>query len=87
MDSPRNGIGTSITRGVVYLTVSDHVQQRDNVRPAGEVLQNLDLPFYLLLLHRLENLYDTLLIVDNINALENLGILAPTYKESSESAA
>lgn len=58
------------------LRVSHDVQQRNNVGPAGQVLQDLDLPLDLLLLNGLENLDYTFLVVDDVDALEDLGVFA-----------
>lgn len=66
------------------LRVSDYVQQRNNVGTSGEILKNLDLSLNLLLLDRLENLDDTLLVVDDVDAFENFGIFAPTYIATTE---
>ena len=46
--------------GRLRLRVSNNVEQADDVRPAGEVLQNLDLALDLLLLDWLEDLYNHL---------------------------
>jgi hypothetical protein len=59
-----------------YLRISDHVQEGDNVWPAGQVLQDLDLPLDLLLLDGLEHLDDAFLVVDDVDALEDLGVFA-----------
>src|ERR1700710_1383884 len=63
-----------------YLTVPNNIQQRDNVRPTTQVLQDLDLPLYLLLLDRLEHFDDTFLVVDDIDALKDFRVLSTTYK-------
>lgn len=66
-------------RGCLALTVSHHVQQCHDIRTAGEVLQDLDFTLYLLLLDRFEYFDDAFLVVDNINAFEDLGIFASSY--------
>lgn len=58
------------------LRVPNDIKQRNNVGPAGQVLQDLDLPLDLLLLDGLEDLDNALLVVDNVDALEHLGVLA-----------
>ena len=65
-----------VQTGRTYLVVSHYVQQCDNIRPSTEVLQDLDLTFYLLLLDRLEHLDDAFLVVDNVDALKHFGVLA-----------
>ena len=66
-------------RGRLALRVADDVEQGDDVGPAGEVLQNLDLALYLLLLDGLEDLDDAFLVVDDIDALEDLGVLSAAW--------
>lgn len=58
------------------LVIAHYIQQRDDVGASSEVLKNLDLSLNLLLLDRLENLDDTFLIVDDIDALEYLGVFS-----------
>jgi len=58
------------------LAVSDHVQQRDNVWSPRQILQDLDLSLYLLLLDRLEHFDNTFLVVDYIDAFEDFGVFA-----------
>ncbi len=53
------------------LIISDNIKQGDDVRPARQVLQDLDLSLDLLLFHRFEHLDDALLVVDDINALKD----------------
>jgi hypothetical protein len=52
--------------------IANHVQQGYNIRTSGQVLQNLDFPLDLLLLDGLEDFDDTLFVVDDVNALEDL---------------
>lgn len=58
------------------LGVAHDIEERNNIGPAGEVLQDLDLALDLLLLDGLEDLDDTLLVIDDVDALEHLGVLA-----------
>ena len=60
------------------LAVPDDVQQSHDIGTSGQILQDLDLTLYLLLLDRLQNLDDTLLVVGDIDALEDFGVFAPT---------
>lgn len=62
-----------------HLRVPDHIQQGDDVGAAGQVLKDLDLALDLLLLDGLENLDDTLLVVDDVDALKNLAVLSAAY--------
>ena len=61
------------------MAVPDNIQQSHNVWPARQILQDLDLSLYLLLLHRLEHLDDTLLVVGDIDALKNLRVLSASW--------
>lgn len=67
-----NPVGT-----ITNLVVAYHVQQRHDIGPAGQVLEDFDLALYLLLLDGLEHFDDALLVVDDVDALEDLGVLAP----------
>lgn len=60
------------------LVVANNIQQSHNIGPTREVLQNLDLTLDLLLLDRLEDLDNAFLVVDDVDSLENLGVLSPT---------
>lgn len=60
------------------LAVAHNVQQGHNVGPARQILQDLDLSLNLLLLNRLEYLDDAFLVVDDVDALENLAVLSAT---------
>lgn len=55
-----------------HLTVSYNIKQGDNVWPSAQVLQDFDLSLYLLLLDRLQDLDDALLVVDDVDAFEDL---------------
>ena len=59
-----------------HLVVAHHVEQRDNVGAARQVLQNLDFTLDLLLLDGLEDLDDAFLVVDDVDALKDLGVLS-----------
>lgn len=65
--------------GSLALRVPNDVEQSHNVGPAGQVLQDLDLALYLLLLDGLENLDDAFLVVDDIDALEDLRVLSAAW--------
>ena len=58
--------------GGLALVIPNNVQQSNNVRTACEILENLDLSLNLLLLHGLEHLDNAFLIIDNVDAFENL---------------
>ena len=53
------------------LRISHDIQKRHNVGATGKVLEDLDLTLYLLLLHRLEDLDDALLVVGDVDTLED----------------
>lgn len=79
-DSGR-GTNRAIAHAVFFrittdLVVAHHIQKRDNVGSTRQILQDLDLALYLLLLDRLQDLDDALLVVDHVDALEHLGILS-----------
>ena len=61
------------------LTISHDVQESNNVRSARQVLQDLDLSLYLLLLDGLEDLDDAFLVVGNVDAFEDFRVLSPAY--------
>jgi len=62
-----------------HLRIPHNVEQGNNVRPSGKVLEDLDLPLDLLLLDRLKDFDDAFLVVDYVDALEHLRILSPAY--------
>ena len=66
-------------RGRLALWISHHVQKCHHIRSSGKILKYLDLPLYLLLLDGLEDLDDAFLIVEYVDALEHLAVLATTY--------
>lgn len=66
------------TRGFA-LTVADHIQQSYHVGTTCQILKNLDLTLNLLLLNWFEDLDDTLLVVDHIDALEDFRVLSTAY--------
>lgn len=61
--------------GCLALTISHHIQKRDNIGSTGQILEYLDLSLYLLLLHWLEDFDNAFLVVDNIYAFEDLRVL------------
>ena len=67
----------SFTNESAHLTIPDNVEQGNDVGAAGQILQNLDLSLDLLLLHRLQDLDNAFLVVNNVNALEDLRVLSP----------
>jgi hypothetical protein len=58
--------------GSLALVIPNNVQQSHNIGTASEILENLDLSLNLLLLHGLEHLDNAFLIIDNVDAFENL---------------
>lgn len=52
--------------------IANHVQQGYDIRTSSQILENFDFSLDLLLLDRFEDFYDTLFVVDNVNALEDL---------------
>lgn len=58
------------------MVVPNHIQQSDNIWAPRQVLQDLDLALYLLLLDRLEDFDDAFLVVDYIDAFEDFGVLS-----------
>ena len=54
--------------------IADHVQQGHYIRTSGQVLEDFDFPFDLLLLDRFEDFDDALFVVDDVNTLEDLSI-------------
>jgi hypothetical protein len=65
-----------------YLVVANDIQKRNYVRAPRQILQDLDLTLYLLLLNGLENLYHTLLVVLDVDSLEDLGVFATTCRKN-----
>lgn len=61
---------------ITNLVVAHHIQQRDDIRPARQILQNLDFSLYLLLLDGLEHFDNAFLVVDHIDALKHLRVLS-----------
>lgn len=84
VQSPEVGVIDSLEdqAGGFALVVTDDVQQRHHIRTTGQILENLDLSLNLLFLHGLENLDDTFLIVDDVDALEYLGVLSSAYNRT-----
>jgi hypothetical protein len=52
--------------------IANDIEKGNDIRPTGEVLQDLDLSLDLLLLDGLENLDDTLFLGDDVDALKDL---------------
>lgn len=52
--------------------IANHVQQGHDIWTSGQVLENFDFSLDLLLLDGFEDFYDTLLVVDDVNTLEDL---------------
>lgn len=84
VQSPEVGVIDSLEdqAGGFALVVADDVQQCHHIRTTGQILENLDLSLNLLFLHGLENLDDTFLIVDDVDALEYLGVLSSAYNRT-----
>lgn len=83
MPKPRN----RFTNESAHLTIPDNVEQGDDVGAAGQILQNLDLSLDLLLLHRLQDLDNAFLVVNNVDALENLRVLSAACMSKSRTLA
>ena len=64
------------------LRVSNNVEESNDIGSARQVLQDLDLSLDLLLLDRLENLDDALLVVDDIDAFKDFRVLSTTYRRT-----
>ncbi len=58
--------------------VANYVEEFDNVRPAAQILKDLDLAANLLLLHWLQNLNDTSFLIDDVDSFENFTVLSTT---------
>ncbi len=69
-----------------YLRVSDYVEQGNDVGTTCKVLEDLDLALDLLLLDRLEDLDNALLVVDYVDALEDLRVLSTACDDALMSA-
>lgn len=67
------------------LAVTDDIEQRNDIRPARQVLQDLDLALYFLLLDRLQDFDDAFLVVDDVDAFEHLGVFPSTWPSESVS--
>ena len=61
------------------LRVAHDVEQSDNVGPSRQILQDLDLSLYLLLLDGFEDLDDALFFVLNVDALKDFRVLPSPY--------
>jgi uncharacterized protein (DUF433 family) len=60
------------------LVVPNNVEQSYDVRTASKILENLDLSLDLLLLHGLQDLDNAFLVVNDVDALEDLRVLSST---------
>merc|ERR1719495_1235940 len=58
--------------------ILDYSMQRDDVGSSPQVLQYLDLPLDLLLLHWFQRLHHTLLVVVDVDRLEHLRVFTPS---------
>jgi hypothetical protein len=63
-------------RQKAYLRISNNIQQSNDIRSSRQVLQDLDLTLYLLLLDRLQHLDDTLLVVCDVDTLKDFRVLS-----------
>jgi hypothetical protein len=63
-----------------YLRIPNHIQESNDIGTAGEILKDLDFALDLLFLDRFQHLDDAFLVVDNVNAFENLRVLAPACR-------
>jgi hypothetical protein len=68
-----------------YLRVADHIQERNDIGPASQILQDLDFSLDLLLLDGLEDLDYALLVVNDVDAFEDFGVF-PSSCTPQESA-
>lgn len=68
------------TRGLAHGIAND-IEKSDDIGTAREVLQDFDFALDLLLLNRLENLDDALLVIDDIDALEDFRVLSPSCRD------
>ena len=55
--------------------IANHVQQGNDIWTPGQVLENLDFAFDLLLLNGFKDFDDTLFVVDDVDTLEDLLLL------------
>jgi hypothetical protein len=63
-------------RRCLALRVTNNVKQGNDVRATSQILKNLDLSLNLLLLDRLQDLDNALLVVDNIDTLKDFRVLS-----------
>lgn len=62
------------------MRVPNDVEQRNDVGPACQVLENLYFSLDLLLLDWLENLDDAFLVVNDVDAFEDLRVLSTAWR-------
>jgi hypothetical protein len=58
------------------MAVADDIKEANDVRSSGKVLENLDFTLNLLLLDRLEDLDNALLVGGEVNRLEDLEVIS-----------
>ena len=69
-------IAMSVEKVGTNLRIPNNVKQGNNVGSTSQILQNLDLSLNLLLLDRLQDLDNALLVVDNIDTLKDFRVLS-----------
>ena len=68
--------------GGFALAVADDVEQGDDVGPAAEVLEDLDLALDLLLFDGFEDFDDAFLVVDYVDAFEDFAVFPSSWIHS-----
>lgn len=61
------------------LRVSHDIEERNNVRTPGKVLEDFDFSLDLLLLHWLQNFDNAFLVVDDVDPFKNFRILPAAW--------
>ena len=61
-----------------YLRIPDHIQQLNDIGAARQILQDFDLTFDFLLLHRFQHFYDAFFVICNVDPFEYFRVFAPT---------
>ena len=61
-----------------HLRIPHDIKEGHDVWASGKVLQDLDLPLYLLFLDWFQNLDDALLVVGDVDPFKDLRVLAPS---------
>lgn len=67
--------------GSFALIIPNNIKEGDDIRSTRQILKNFDFTLYLLLFHRLQNLDNAFLVVDDVDTLENFRVLSSTYKQ------